>query len=46
MKLGRRYYGCELKEEYYRAAMLNCERAETLVREKERMLPGFAESVA
>ena len=27
LKLGRRFYGCELKDEYYRAAIANCERA-------------------
>jgi DNA modification methylase len=27
LKLGRRFYGCELKEEYYRAALRNMERA-------------------
>lgn len=27
LKLGRRFYGCELKEEYHRAAMVNMERA-------------------
>jgi len=26
LKLGRRFYGCELKDEYYRAALLNCQR--------------------
>jgi len=26
LKLGRRFYGCELKDEYHRAALLNCER--------------------
>lgn len=27
LKLGRRFYGCELKDEYYAAALRNCERA-------------------
>lgn len=27
LKLGRRAYGCELKDEYYHAAIKNCERA-------------------
>jgi len=27
LKLGRRFYGCELKEEYHAAALRNCERA-------------------
>jgi DNA modification methylase len=27
LKLGRRFYGCELKDEYHRAALMNCERA-------------------
>lgn len=27
IRLGRRFYGCELKEEYYRAALKNLERA-------------------
>ncbi len=27
LKLGRRFYGCELKREYYVAALKNCERA-------------------
>jgi len=27
LKLGRKFYGCELKDEYYRAAIANCERA-------------------
>jgi len=26
LKLGRRFYGCELKDEYYAAALKNCER--------------------
>lgn len=26
LRLGRRFYGCELKDEYHRAALLNCER--------------------
>lgn len=27
LKLGRKFYGCELKDEYYKAAIANCERA-------------------
>jgi len=27
LKLGRRFYGCELKSEYHKAAVANCERA-------------------
>ena len=27
LKLGRKFYGCELKSEYYKAALNNCERA-------------------
>jgi DNA modification methylase len=27
LKLGRRFYGCELKKEYYDAAINNCQRA-------------------
>jgi len=27
LKLGRRFYGCELKDEYHRAAIANCQRA-------------------
>jgi DNA modification methylase len=27
LRLGRRFYGCELKDEYYAAALKNCERA-------------------
>lgn len=27
LKLGRRFYGCELKDEYYQAALRNCQRA-------------------
>jgi tRNA G10 N-methylase Trm11 len=27
LKLGRRGYGCELKDEYHAAALRNCERA-------------------
>lgn len=29
LKLGRRFYGCELKDEYHAAAVTNCERALT-----------------
>jgi len=27
LKLGRKFYGCELKDEYYHAALRNCQRA-------------------
>jgi DNA modification methylase len=27
LKLGRRYYGCELKDEYHRASLVNLDRA-------------------
>lgn len=27
LRLGRRFYGCEIKDEYYKAAIRNCERA-------------------
>lgn len=26
LRLGRRFYGCELKDEYHRAALMNCQR--------------------
>jgi DNA modification methylase len=43
IKRGRRAYGIELKDEYYAAAVVNCQRAEKLVTAaEEKMLPGFA----
>lgn len=38
LKLGRRAYGCEIKDEYIRAARLNCERAEKINSDSERLL--------
>ena len=38
LKLGRRFYGCEIKDEYHRTALLNCERATRARRESERTL--------
>jgi len=43
LKLGRRFYGCELKDEYHAAAIKNCERALAVARVEERSL--FAEVV-
>lgn len=44
LKLGRRAYGCELKDEYYAAAIKNCERA---LRERKSDSHGlFDEAVA
>lgn len=40
LKLGRRFYGCELKDEYYRAAVANCERGLASVNNSVQM--GFA----
>jgi DNA modification methylase len=45
LRLGRRAYGCELKDEYHAAAMMNCERAIQLHLEKDRTLFDFAEAV-
>ena len=44
LRLGRRAYGCELKDEYHAAAMMNCERAIQLHLEKDRTLFDFAEA--
>ena len=45
LKNGRRFYGCELKEEYHRAAVVNCERAiAERAKVKDELL--FVESVA
>ncbi len=38
LKLGRRFYGCELKDEYYKAACVNCERAIALKVEDSRTI--------
>jgi DNA modification methylase len=38
IKLGRRFYGCELKDEYHAAAMRNMERA---VAEREQAQCGL-----
>lgn len=40
LKLGRRFYGCELKPEYHATAMKNCERGIALRRESQRTLFG------
>ena len=42
LKCGRRFYGCELKEEYYHAAQRNCERA---IREREEESKGLFDAV-
>lgn len=42
LKLGRRFYGCELKDEYHAAALKNCERALALAT-SERKSSLFAE---
>lgn len=36
LKLGRRFYGCELKDEYHAAALKNCERAMTLATAEQK----------
>jgi len=38
LKLGRRFYGCELKDEYYRTCLLNLDRAIQRRREQSRSL--------
>jgi len=43
LKLGRRFYGCELKDEYHAAAMRNLERA---VRLREESQAGLFDAVA
>lgn len=45
VKLGRRFYGCELKPEYHAAAMKNLERA-TSERTREQQASLFADPVA
>lgn len=37
IKLGRRFYGCEIKPEYIAAAKKNLERAEAILRESEQL---------
>jgi DNA modification methylase len=42
LKLGRRFYGCELKQEYYGAAIRNLDRA---LKEQTQSIPAlFAEA--
>lgn len=43
LRLGRRAYGCEIKTEYYDAAIANCERA-IESREREKQMSLFAEA--
>lgn len=38
LKRGRRFYGCEIKDEYYAAARKNLKRAEALVTAEEKLL--------
>lgn len=38
LKLGRRFYGCELKDEYHAAALKNCERALSERKEEQKSL--------
>lgn len=38
IKLGRKFYGCEIKKEYYEAALKNMARAERLAAESNRTL--------
>lgn len=38
LKLGRRFYGCELKQEYIKAAKMNLTRAENVKRQKQEEL--------
>lgn len=38
VKAGRRFYGCEIKDEYVAAAKKNLERAETLWKESQKLL--------
>ena len=38
VKLGRRFYGCELKEEYHRASLVNLARADKVRLEESRTL--------
>lgn len=45
LKNGRRFYGCELKDEYFAAAMRNCERALT-EQQAERTSLLFSEGAA
>lgn len=43
LKLGRRFYGCELKDEYYRAAINNCEEAIGKRHDDQQLTLEFAE---
>lgn len=45
LRLGRRAYGCELKDEYHAAANMNCTRAIELHRESNRTLFDFSEAI-
>ena len=38
VKLGRKFYGCEIKDEYIAAACVNLAKAESMAAENERML--------
>lgn len=38
LKFGRRFYGCEIKDEYHAAAMKNCERAMQTRNEEQKTL--------
>lgn len=44
VKLGRRFYGCEIKDEYHAAAQRNLERAERLCEQSERTLFDLAKT--
>lgn len=46
VKLGRKFYGCEIKDEYFAAAKRNLERAEKLVIESNRTLFDMVEEPA
>ena len=41
LKLGRKFYGCELKDEYYAAAIRNCERAVAVAESSEQLAFAF-----
>lgn len=46
LRLGRRFYGCEIKDEYHAAAMHNCERGIKAASESDAMLFAPAEGGA
>lgn len=46
LKRWRRFYGCELKQEYYDAVLRNCERAIQIRQDEKRTLFSMAESTA